>query len=69
MEENLEIISRGLLSRTYKNFYNWTVKKKENFKWAKNLYRCYFNENIQMAHKHLKRCSTSLVIRGKQIKP
>ena len=36
-------------------------------KWAKNFYRYCFEENIQMTHKHLKRCSISLVIREKQI--
>ena len=39
----------------------------DNLNWGNNLNRCFFSEGIQIVNKHLKRYSSSLMIREMQI--
>ena len=61
-------MNKGLISRIYEELPQLNNPKMTRLKFGKELDKHFFKENIHIANKYMKRCSTSLIISEMKLK-
>ena len=61
---------KGLMFKVYEVHIQLNIKRRNISikKWAETLNKHFSSDNIQITHRHMKRCPTSLIIRDLKIK-